>query len=63
MRVLSVVNLRTGEQRPVELEIGQLLWIRYRDGSVEPVSKDQLAPEVWELRLSPEAGSVECRFS
>lgn len=63
MRAIAVVDRTTGEKRPVELEIGQTLWIRDPHGDVEPVTIEQLTAVQWDVLVAADAGGVECRFS
>jgi len=46
---VAVVDLATNEQLPVELEIGEVLWLKWPAGDVERVERQQLAPERWQI--------------
>lgn len=46
---IAVLDLVTQEERRVELEIGETLWLRCRAGSVQRYERRELPAERWQI--------------
>lgn len=45
----AVLDLSSNQQLIVELEIGEVLWVKWPDGAIERVERQQLRPERWQI--------------
>jgi hypothetical protein len=53
---IAVVDLKTQERLSVELEIGEKLWLRCEKGSIQPVERQHLPAERYQiLEAAPSA--------